>query len=612
MSSDSPSIPGVLRVISGADKGRQCSLSSAKTTVGRGMDQALVLADLAVSRRHFVILAEGTRYRLNDLGSGNGTLVNGVRQASVLLGDGDTIEIGATTLRFEHAASQPAPVVQKTMIDESAFPPPPVFPPPIVEPTFPPPMLEQGGGSMTGSARPMRASGPASPVEGTMTRAKPGLLNTSLKKGIFFGGVGLIVLLGGVLAMQRLFFNDAAEAQKLFAGGTRSFSEGDYSGAKRAFVEALAKDPELTQAGKYLKQCDVEIHARGALKTANGLITAKRWHDALKTLESIDKSSDAYKQADDLRRQAIPWAIRAFLDEAKELMKDDPEGAQSRIEQALGLDPESEVALALERQLKEQQGEGGEKPAPAETVERPTRSQASRTEKRSHQASEARDDWRAPRQRREVVEEDLAPLSPRPSASATSAGGSDLLSTRAAAPYRSRDFAAAAQALRSEGRGKAFDSLALQVTSLGSHYAAAESQKGSNLQGAINEYQQALLIDARIGKATHSSYFRSQLGRLSKQLAMQAFQQQRYDVAFEAAKGCTRYGSDDGGVLAQLKAKAAELCNRATSMQRSNLNEAKRLWRMVVRMVPASDPSFERATSGLASSTTPSRGDEDE
>src|SRR5688572_6152346 len=97
--------PGVLNVLGGADRGKRFDLPGPETRVGRGADQDVVLSDIAVSRRHFTILREGLNYKLKDLGSGNGTLVNGQRVGEHYLKDGDVVECGQTVMRFDHAPS---------------------------------------------------------------------------------------------------------------------------------------------------------------------------------------------------------------------------------------------------------------------------------------------------------------------------------------------------------------------------------------------------------------------------------------------------------------------------------------------------------------------------
>ncbi len=70
---------GNLRVVSGNDQGKVIELNRPVTTIGRGADQMLVIADIAVSRRHLQIHMTQTGYRLQDMGSPNGTMVNGKR-----------------------------------------------------------------------------------------------------------------------------------------------------------------------------------------------------------------------------------------------------------------------------------------------------------------------------------------------------------------------------------------------------------------------------------------------------------------------------------------------------------------------------------------------------
>ncbi len=90
-----------LRVTGGSDRGREFVLSDAETSIGRGTTNGIILTDLAVSRKHLVVLYDGKDYHLRDLGSGNGTVVNGELIEGVgQLRDGDVIEIGKTVLRF--------------------------------------------------------------------------------------------------------------------------------------------------------------------------------------------------------------------------------------------------------------------------------------------------------------------------------------------------------------------------------------------------------------------------------------------------------------------------------------------------------------------------------
>jgi len=69
--------------------------------IGRLPDCAVSLADGQVSRRHAEVRPLGEGFAVADLGSMNGTTVNGVAVRERELEDGDEIGIGSTTIRFE-------------------------------------------------------------------------------------------------------------------------------------------------------------------------------------------------------------------------------------------------------------------------------------------------------------------------------------------------------------------------------------------------------------------------------------------------------------------------------------------------------------------------------
>jgi hypothetical protein len=68
--------------------------------LGRHPDCDLVLGDDSVSRRHASITREGDRWLIVDLGSRNGTHVNGWRVTQANVFDGDALVLGRTRLVF--------------------------------------------------------------------------------------------------------------------------------------------------------------------------------------------------------------------------------------------------------------------------------------------------------------------------------------------------------------------------------------------------------------------------------------------------------------------------------------------------------------------------------
>jgi hypothetical protein len=79
---------------------REVFLPAGSFVVGRASDADLRLKDETVSPRHVVLEVTGDRVRLRDIGSLNGTRVDGVPAVAVDLVNGNRIELGDTTLVF--------------------------------------------------------------------------------------------------------------------------------------------------------------------------------------------------------------------------------------------------------------------------------------------------------------------------------------------------------------------------------------------------------------------------------------------------------------------------------------------------------------------------------
>ncbi len=81
--------------------GERLPLGEAVVTFGRRPESTVQLADPNVSRNHAEIRPHGNGWLLVDLGSTNGTRVNGVRISSHELSEGDEIAFGNTVCSFE-------------------------------------------------------------------------------------------------------------------------------------------------------------------------------------------------------------------------------------------------------------------------------------------------------------------------------------------------------------------------------------------------------------------------------------------------------------------------------------------------------------------------------
>lgn len=84
----------------GPNKGARYLLDSEVTRIGRATDNEIFLDDVTVSRKHAQVKKQARKFQLEDLGSLNGTYLNGAIATSAELEDGDEVQIGKFRMHF--------------------------------------------------------------------------------------------------------------------------------------------------------------------------------------------------------------------------------------------------------------------------------------------------------------------------------------------------------------------------------------------------------------------------------------------------------------------------------------------------------------------------------
>jgi hypothetical protein len=90
----------VLEILDGDRAGDVVAIADRSLRVGRKPDNDLVLADEKTSSSHAEIVSEGDRFLLRDLGSTNGTFLDGKRITELVLSPGDVVTFGRIRCRF--------------------------------------------------------------------------------------------------------------------------------------------------------------------------------------------------------------------------------------------------------------------------------------------------------------------------------------------------------------------------------------------------------------------------------------------------------------------------------------------------------------------------------
>lgn len=100
--------------------GKRHPITKSRTVIGRGTEADITVDDAGISRRHVEILWDGSRAQANDLGSTNGSKLNGARLVSAAVDSDAVIEIGKTTivLRMVPQSAEDKPA---TAVDPGGF-----------------------------------------------------------------------------------------------------------------------------------------------------------------------------------------------------------------------------------------------------------------------------------------------------------------------------------------------------------------------------------------------------------------------------------------------------------------------------------------------------------
>ena len=288
--------------------GEEFTLSEVENTIGRTDDNFILLSDPSISRQHALITRDGTDYNLMDLGSSNGTRVNGREiTGAVGLGPGDVVEFGSVEFVFARGDQQ---------IDPSQF-------------------VNRDSGSNT-------------------------LLLASVVAVVLLIGViagGLIVF--GFWSLKKENSNGSSaqagtldsKVRPLMNKGKTALERHNWSAAIESFNEALALNPELKQAKKLRDRARDEKEAKALYDKGIELSEAGDHEEAMKTLEQIPEGTVASDQAKSTLqhvRKTIAFNLRT---EAEELLEDgsteDLEQAKSMLERAAKLDPTNEKVARL-------------------------------------------------------------------------------------------------------------------------------------------------------------------------------------------------------------------------------------------------------------------------
>ncbi len=288
-------IPARLIVVFGADQGREFTLIAPETVVGRALDCDVVLNDPTVSKHHCKIVREREVYFIEDLGSGNGTKLNGTKiKLRSRIMEGVRIELGRTVLTFSTKASglpQGMPQGQVAMPDRNArtlateVPQPRAMKQPVIQPL----------------------KSREEPEEAEQVVVYPPWLKILVVALLVLVvvGIGIAVVhwgFGGHNATkqpQRVVqkVSPHEKALKLYNKGLGYMGDKMWDKAIASFRKALDLDPELGRASRRLVEVQKEKQVMETLQKADQLIKQNKPSQAKALLAAVPQSSVYFTKA---------------------------------------------------------------------------------------------------------------------------------------------------------------------------------------------------------------------------------------------------------------------------------------------------------------------------
>lgn len=556
----------------GSDVGREFVLQEGENGIGRGIDNDVILADVAVSRRHLVIVREGEVLRMRDLGSGNGTQLNGKRTTSAVLSDGDRIELGETVLVVRIPGATPqAALDPDATTDESHIGGVPA-----------------GVFATPNEARPVPAAPgyhpeltpAATSTEHIERRGKGAIV---LPKPIFVAILAfaslILTMLGAAVAILVVRSNSddepvvAVADEGPYSRGVRAYGAERWDEAERAFREALEVSGNDPRVHEFLRRTQRAREHQRLVEGARAALAAGDSNTALTQASSVPADSVYYERAQEVRAQALSRQVAEHVAAARAAMSTDPAEARRRLTLALNLEPTNAEVAALMAQL--------------DAAAQPTSGPA---EPATAAEAVADDGGEAPSR---------GGRAPRPERSGRGSGAStaDVIAAYVAGRFAQAAQLARSAAARANGRERReFEQLATNIERFGALYQRAQRARfGPSVR---HEMEQAIALDRRIARSAH---YRDQLrGHVVASYLADAERQRSNPVA-SCNSVRQALAVDSGNVRARQMSAQCEATARGMMREAASAppDRATAIYRQVLTMVPSGSAVAREATSRL-------------
>lgn len=356
VTADAPPITGTKLVCSaGPCAGQEFALEDGEYIIGRASDNPICIPDTSVSRKHVLVRRLGGGWTASDVGSGNGTLLDGQPLTDETpLTHGGVLTLGDTELTFNDSSNS-------TMMMPSPPPRGRTGARPAVPAAAPPPAEEEA--AVAGAPRrsaPARPEGRVRTARGRAAAAGPDPLAQKRKQRVLVLSSAVFVLMVGVLIIMKVHQqrqeqidaqNELAKRQRrekieaLFQEAKNLIRDGKWLDAKAKLLELQEVEPKHAQLPDYLARVEKEIPNQAAIDAAKVALDKGQLAAASASLGKVAKDTQLFEQVGSLQRGLRDRADKRVV-EAQGLLE------QKQIDQAKAITDDVLVAIPDHRDAK--------------------------------------------------------------------------------------------------------------------------------------------------------------------------------------------------------------------------------------------------------------------
>ncbi len=589
-----PVRPIELRVVSGPDRGKVHRVADGTQLVGRGLDCQIVLADPAVSRKHFKIERNGDEAVLVDLGGANGTIVNGSKRGRHLLEAGDHIDVGTSVL--------------EVFIDGVGGK-----------------QRRDGRGAAAGPA-----SGGAPEVAEPAQKSKTGLVIGIAAAAVVVlgaGGVGAWLWTRGAkapaadtaaaAAAGAESDDHGAEVAKLIKSAKVMMGDADFAEAIDELKKARKLDRSNKEVRELIASAQAEADAKDTFDDAKQAIKRGDYTLGIKLYGEISDKSVLHADAQDEIAAAREAFFSLRMGDAKKFADsgDNPK-AISALDAILAMDPQRSEAKLMRAQLSATGDAAGDKAAADKAAASKAPDKGDKAAADHAKAAKA-----APHEGKQVAvaapKEAKEPKEDK-SASALQAGSKKAEFGPGLEAYHARNWSAAIKVFEEISTGPYPKEAKAKATGYAGAVKSVEDAlndangNAANARKAVNAYKAAYNADRRVD-GHHGAFFAGKLADLYLALAKSSFGTKNYADAADAVRESLNYQPDkpEATALEQkcMQQATAMLKDAKDHMAKKNYANARDLARQVVHILPSSDPRSAEAEALAKQATEAARQD---